>query len=93
MKMEVVHCLAALWPIIDDHSVPLFQVFSLCNMRNSPEQMPQDGLVLLRGMLQLGQATPGLWNHKNVRGRAGGDVSKGVALVILVYDLGRNLLT
>lgn len=91
--MNVGDFLPAVLAFIYHQSIPLLQVLQFRDFGSSDQQFPQNGLVLLLGLRNPGEAVLVLGNDEDVCRCNWCDVPEGEDEVVLVDHFARNLLS
>mmetsp|Transcript_12814 Transcript_12814/g.53697 ORF Transcript_12814/g.53697 Transcript_12814/m.53697 type:complete len:771 (+) Transcript_12814:992-3304(+) len=82
--MQVVHALASLDAVVNNHAESLVQLFLFRDRLRGVQEMPQQLLVVLVRLAELGQAGADLRDHQEVRLRLRRDVAERHAQRVLV---------
>mmetsp|Transcript_5823 Transcript_5823/g.8817 ORF Transcript_5823/g.8817 Transcript_5823/m.8817 type:complete len:238 (+) Transcript_5823:19-732(+) len=92
MNMQMEYLLSSNFTIIYHNSIAL-EVVSFGNFGCHHHEMPENASVLLCSIAEAGQRLALLGDDQDVGGALGVDIPEGQALVILMHNGGRNLLS
>mmetsp|Transcript_22019 Transcript_22019/g.64939 ORF Transcript_22019/g.64939 Transcript_22019/m.64939 type:complete len:200 (+) Transcript_22019:163-762(+) len=92
MKMEVKDRLAPILAVVDDDPESIGQAFLFGHGVGHEEQVAQERLVALLRLAELREPVPNFGDDKKVRRRDGVDIPERECCVILVKDVGGDLL-